>query len=299
MLFRQIEAFRALMLTQTEVGAAEMLGVSQPAVSRIISRLEGELQLTLFDRGNGRLTPTEEARILYKEVDTLARSMERVKQLAADLRAVKTGDLRIAAMPALALSFIPRVLAKFSQQFPDLTVKFEMLPSDEIEQLVAAQLVDLGVVELPVRRSGVSSEIFCNRPQVLIVPCGHPLTLKAVARPSDLADCTLITTRCAKTNIRPIDHLLERENVKVRAVVDTKTMTLVSQMVSNGLGAGLVDQFTAINIRPHGVIAIPFEPSIDFVVGIVFPTHKLLSKPTRYFLKTLREERNAYLCSSN
>src|SRR5690349_18827847 len=69
MFIRQLEAFRATMQAGTVSGAAVLLGVSQPAASRLLGRLEKELNLTLFDRTKGRLAPTPEAQILYDQVE--------------------------------------------------------------------------------------------------------------------------------------------------------------------------------------------------------------------------------------
>lgn len=87
MFIRQLEAFRATMLAGTISGAAVLLGVSQPAVSRLIARLEKELKLTLFDRTKGRLGPTVEAQILYDQIERTFVSVEKIRAVAADIGA--------------------------------------------------------------------------------------------------------------------------------------------------------------------------------------------------------------------
>lgn len=295
MLIRQIEAFRAVVLTQTTVGAAELLGVSQPAVSRIIYRLESDIGLTLFDRSNGRLVPTPEAQILYREVDVFSRSMDRVKQTAADLSAVRTGHLRISMMPAVALGFLPRVIARFKKQSPGVTITFEMLPSAEIEQQASNQLIDLGIVELPMRSSGIKVEVFCSAPLVAVFPIGHPLSTVSKIAPLHLKDTPLISLTGSQTSQRFIEAAFERAGVKPLVTVSAQTNSLICQMVTLGVGVGIVDPFTALSYRDQGLEFSVFDPAINFNAGILYPSHKLLSKSARFFLKILREERSKYL----
>src|SRR5438270_2131331 len=117
---RQVEAFRALMLTASTVRAAEVMHVTQPAVSRLVRELQDALELRLFERRGTRLVPTSEAVSLYAEVERSFVGMERIAQAARDLRARRAGRLRIAAMPALCNGFLPRFTGGFLAAHPQL-----------------------------------------------------------------------------------------------------------------------------------------------------------------------------------
>jgi DNA-binding transcriptional LysR family regulator len=81
--------------------------MSQPAVSRLLSQLESSLQLTLFDRSAGRLVPPHEAPLLYGEVERTFVSVDRIRDMARDIRSADPGALNIASFPLLALGFWP------------------------------------------------------------------------------------------------------------------------------------------------------------------------------------------------
>ena len=89
---RQIEVFRAIMLTGSISGASKLLFVSQPAISRLMAHTEQRLGLTLFVRAKGRLHPTPEARRLLGEVNAVYDGVERVNGVAEDLMANRTGS---------------------------------------------------------------------------------------------------------------------------------------------------------------------------------------------------------------
>ena len=96
---RQLEAFRATIVARSTIGAAQLLNASQPAVSRLLSQLESSLQLTLFDRSSGRLVPTPEAMLLYAEVERTFLSVDRIREMARDIRTADAGSPSAASTP--------------------------------------------------------------------------------------------------------------------------------------------------------------------------------------------------------
>ena len=93
MRYRQLEAFRAVMRAGSVTQAAEMLNVSQPAVSRLIACLEQDVGFPLFRRRRGRLQPTPEADFLLGEVERAIANLDHVAQIADDIRKRRTGHL--------------------------------------------------------------------------------------------------------------------------------------------------------------------------------------------------------------
>ena len=100
MKIRQLEAFRALILRQTVTRAADMLHISQPAVTRLINDLETDVGFSLFDRINGRLNPTPEAMVLFEEVERSFAGIDRIAQTAEQIKSLRRGSLHIAGAPA-------------------------------------------------------------------------------------------------------------------------------------------------------------------------------------------------------
>ena len=119
---RQIEAFRAVILTGGVGAAASLINVTQPAVSRMMRDLQSHLGLILFERRGTGLVPTSEALSLYAEVERAFVGLERIEQMATELRTRRAGFLRIAALPALANGFLPRFLGEFLKERPKLDI---------------------------------------------------------------------------------------------------------------------------------------------------------------------------------
>lgn len=113
MKLNEVEAFDAVMRTGSTMRAAELLGISQPAISRALARLATSTRLTLFKTVRGRLIPTPEAELFQTEVRTAFAGIDRLKSKAASIREFGTGTLRIACFPALGLSFVPKAIRLF------------------------------------------------------------------------------------------------------------------------------------------------------------------------------------------
>ena len=107
MRLRHIEVFHAIMRTGSLSKAAELLCVSQPAVSKVLAHAERSAGLTLFNRVHGRLQPTREAELLFSETQKLQTNLDSIRDLARNLARQPEGHLRIGCLPSLGLSLIP------------------------------------------------------------------------------------------------------------------------------------------------------------------------------------------------
>jgi DNA-binding transcriptional LysR family regulator len=295
---RQLEAFRATMLAGTVSGAASLMGLSQPAISRLLSQLEASLKLALFDRSKGRLMPTPEAHLLYEEVERTFVSVEKIRELARDIRDARAGQLRIAVLPALALSFLPDAIARFNATHPKIFISLTIEASVKVEEWVAAQQVDFGIAEFPFFRAGIEVEDFCRSELVLVVPIGHRLASapQGVVTAADLRDENLVSLSPSTTGRHLADRAFERLGVRCSIVAEARYSAAICGLIERGLGIGLVDPFTASDfVRRERLVALRFQPAIEFRLGLLIPAHRPMSVVAREFLKDLGAIRNLVL----
>jgi len=293
--FRQLEAFRALMIAGTVTSAARLLGISQPAVSKLIEQSEASLRLTLFDRSRGRLTPTPEASLLFEEVERAFIAVDKVHEIASDIKAASAGSLTIAVLPALGLGLVPKAIARFHGAHARTRVSISVQTSAKIEEWAAAQQIDFGIAEFPFVRLGVESEDFCRVELVLAVPAAHPLAAQRVVRPADLANHPFISLTRSTVGRHMIDQVFIQAQVERNMILEAQFAAVIASMIAQGLGIGLIDPFTAADFRDKGVVALRFEPKIEFHVGILHPAHRPISRVAREFLAVLRTCRNEVL----
>jgi DNA-binding transcriptional LysR family regulator len=183
----QIEAFRGVMRVGTVIGAARLMNITQPGVSRSIGLLELRIGYKLFARHGRRLVPTPEAEALYREIEPLYASLDRIAEIAQDIRFQRAGGLRIGSLPALSQGLVPRAIARFLSSRPKVTIFVESLPSRQIAERVSTRQLDVGVVELPLFRSGIKLEPMEPLPFVAVMPAAHRLAEKPSISLKDLA----------------------------------------------------------------------------------------------------------------
>jgi DNA-binding transcriptional LysR family regulator len=144
--YRELEVFRHVMETGSITAAAQLLRISQPAVSKMLQQAESRIGFPLFTRQRKRLFPTAEARALLPETINAFAALDVVQRLAEELREGRSGTLTIAAIPALANSVVPDAIHGFRRDYPDVAVVVHALPAQQVVNLVADHRADLGAI---------------------------------------------------------------------------------------------------------------------------------------------------------
>lgn len=281
---RQVEAFRALMLSGTVTAAADMMRVTQPAVSRLVRDLQYGLGLKLFERRGARLVPTPEARSLYAEVERSFVGLDRIAQAAAELRTGRAGVLRIAAMPALANGFLPRFTGRFMAERPKLDIAFYGLPSHLVLDWVASGQCDLGFAVMPIEHAVVSVQPMPTVRFVAVVPQGHRLARRKVLRPPDFARQTFIALGHSTISRFRLDAVFAEHGVERLMRVETPLSEIACGLVASGLGVSICDPFTAAEYATRGLVVRRFEPEIGFDFAALRSTQRTLPAVAEEFV---------------
>jgi DNA-binding transcriptional LysR family regulator len=285
-------AFRAVMLTGTVSAAAELLGRSQPTVSRQLDKLESELGITLFERRRGLVTPTSVARLLLDEIERAFVSLDSLKSFAARVAEGEGRRIDAAIMPALALGFVPRVLGTFSKEWPNTKILLNVTLSQKVEEWAASQQIEFGLAETPFRRTGFSAETFSDIPYIAAVPVGHPLAEKDRLEPADFVGVPFISWASITSAGQLIAQAFQTSGVKYNPTYETTVSLTAYKMIKNGVGIGLIDPYTAIEERDDKVRLIPFMPAIPFNVAILRPDTRSTNRALDAMFDLMATERD-------
>src|SRR5690606_18599470 len=190
--FRQLEAFREVMRCGTVSRAAEIMGITQPAVSRSIAELEAAVDFPLFDRVKGRLVVTPEGQSFFRDVDASFVGLDRLRAAAARIRDFGSGNIRAACLAALGSTLLPRAIRLFRDRHPNASITLNVMSSAAVRNHVADGEFDVGLAADEVELSGVEHQIFNSTPGICAIPPGHPLEKLEVVRPGDLQDVDYI-----------------------------------------------------------------------------------------------------------
>ncbi|MBI3284218.1 MAG: LysR family transcriptional regulator [Burkholderiales bacterium] len=271
--FRQIEAFRCLMLTGTSVGAARKMHITQPAISRLIADLETELGFSLFNRAKGRLEPTVAGVRFYKAVEENFLGLERLAQVAGTIRNDAPEGLTIACLPVLSTTILPLVLRQFFLSHPEIPVAIETCSLTEMLMGLQDHKIDLALsLDFP-PVAGVEVEPVMQTRVFCAMPKDHRLSRKAVIEPADFAGESVIGW-LSSNSVQYEGELefLHNAGVRPRYTVKTNTSHTRYAMVAHGLGISIVEPFAAKIWRAHGVVVRPIVSDIRYQYVLAYPS---------------------------
>lgn len=286
----QIEAFRSVMLAGTVIGAARLMNITQPGVSRSIGLLELRIGYKLFARHGRRLVPTPEAEALYREIEPLYGSLDRIAELAQDIRFQRAGALRIGTLPALSQWLVPNSIARFLSSRPKVSVFVESLPSRQIAERVSTRQLDVGIVELPLFRSAITIEPLEPLPFVAVIPATHRLAEKGMISLKDLHGERMVLLARQSFVRHQIDDVLASLGVGPNVVLETPSSTIACALVAAGAGITLVGKSTAMPFVGSQVVVRPIKEAFSSGYAIIFPESGQRLQLADAFANELREE---------
>lgn len=286
---RHLEAFRAVMTRKSVTGAAEILGVTQPVVTRLISDLEERVAFPLFTREKGRLIATAEASLLLDDVQQALLSVDRITYASSSIRELKQGKLLVAAAPAIALCCLPEAIASFSKENPDTLISLHMESSPTVLEMAYNGRCDLGFAMLPTNATAVGNrELLLSGRMVGVVPKWHRLASAEVLRPADFAGENFISMSRLIEARALIDPIFMAHNVQRHIHIETQISLAVVRHVEAGAGISVIDPVTAAGYRSDLVKYIRFEPAVANDYSLVTSPKRQAPLIMRPFIEHVR-----------
>jgi DNA-binding transcriptional LysR family regulator len=292
----EIETFRALMSGGSARKAAALLGVTQPAVSQSLKRLETEAGFALFQRLRGRLHPTPEAKALLVEVERMFVGMGAIEHRIKSLREFGVDQLQVACYPAFGLGFMPRCLKQLMASAGKGTrpqVSLQVLSSKEVKDRVVSGLADFGLMADEVSVDGLDPTTFAKFPGVVVMKKGHPLARHKQIRPEQLAELPFLALNPEDASRQRLEAKLAEHSVSLSVSVHTPYAASVCEMALHGLGVGIVNPITALDYADRGLVVRKLSVDVTFSCFLAIPAGQVLSGTARKFLALMRGQLQA------
>lgn len=287
--FRQLEVFRAVMTEGSATAAARRLNMSQPAVSQHIGQLEADLDIALFLREKGRLIPTEQALALHEEVSYAFDGLERIFNVASDLKSDRRTTFRIAVSHSLCEHLIPALMARFALSYPQLRFNVQLGTYEQIVALVARREVDLGVAKQPIEHPGISTLPLMAVQSVCVLPRGHALAAKSSLGAAELAEQPLVLLGRDKVSRHGIEAIFRTRNIVPNVRVETQSVGAACAFVAAGLGVAIVNELMAVQYLRRNLVLRPLLPTVTHRFVVIWPDSMKRSALTLGFAEQLRD----------
>ena len=288
--FRQIEAFRAVILTGSISGGAALLGLTQPAVSRLVRDLEYRIGLTLFTRSGNSVRANAEAQQLYREVEQQFVGLEQIGRALRDIKEAQLGSIRIAAFTGATTRFLPRLIACYLDNHVDARVTLMGGSSAMVVQDTALRRFDLGLAHVPSDYPSIDAEELHGLYAACAVPTDHPLAKGEAVRIADLHSVPLLSLGQTSPIWALLSALLNSRGISPKVVVEANVSDALCTLVGLKRGIGIIDPFSAAELKWPGVILKPLDPPLPYPISLVFQKSYPRSGMVESFAQLIRDE---------
>lgn len=284
---RQLEVFRAVMRSRSLTAAAESLHVSQPAVSKLLRHFESQIGYRLFERVQGRLVPTAEAQLLYRDADRIFREIEVLKVLSERIRTKQTGLLRVGASAPPTFAIVPGAAERFRRRNPGLSLEIQTLPAESVAERLVVGDLDLGLTMSRLDDPQIASELLGTAEIVAVMRADHPLASLPRITPADLAGQPLISYGSRATIGQDLDRVFAEEGQRRETAIEITLSIAAAPLVQRGLGVALVDGLVPWTSF-EGLAVRPFAPRQALSITLATSTTRPQNRFAREFARDLR-----------
>lgn len=286
---RQIQSFRAVMQYGSITAAAQALGITQPAVSRLISDLEYSISFPLFERRGSKLLPTAEAIEFYSEVERMYYGLDRLQHVATEIRDLRRAGLRVATIPMIAFRILPAVLSGFVRAYEGVRITHCVHTSARVLDLVASRQYDLGIAQTYGMRQDVEALASFRTLCVCVMAPSNPLADRSVLTPRDLDGVPMVALTRESAAGKHVNRVFDEENCRQEIVVESQPSFAACALAASGLGVSIVDPLTPITFG-DALVRIPFEPSLPFDFHVLKAADLTLSRAGALFHESLVQD---------
>jgi DNA-binding transcriptional LysR family regulator len=289
---RQIEVLRAVMVAGSVSGAARLLSVSAPGISRLMKYTERSVGLRLFDRRQGRYVPTPEANDIFEQVNSV---YKRVDDLQSMIGRMKKGDpfeLKIGSVPSICNVMVPRAIKAVRQTYPDLRIDINVLKLEEAVDYILLGKGELVAMSYRLDHNAIdfiplaTGRLFC------IVPADHELAERNAISAAEMVKYPLIGIDPRDPYGSIMAKIFAVHGLDYDISIRARFGTTVCSLVQAGLGIAMIDQFTVAGGDLPGVRFLRIIEPTEFQTYIAKRRDVALSTFATNFVTSLRSVMN-------
>lgn len=293
---QQLRILKAIASEKSFTRAADILFVSQPSLSKQIKALENRLNISLINRKNNNISLTEGGKLFLDYAERILALCEESCRAVNDLKTGDRGNLTVGASQTIGTYLMPRVLALFAQNYPQINIKVQVDSTRVIAKNVMDKEIDIAVVggHIPEElQKNLELEDFVNDELILILPKSHPFALRKRISKEDLYHLNFITLNSNSTIRKLIDNILIQNNIRTKQfhiIMQLNSIEAIKTAVSLGLGAAFISSSAIekeIELKTIEIVTIE-NIKITRTLSIITNPDCYRSKAVDLFYKELR-----------
>ena len=294
---RDLDIFLVLAETGSFRRTAAQVHLSQSAVSGVVARLEESLGTRLFDRTTRSVNLTAAGQVFVEQAKLLnAQTLEAVERVQ-HITQIQSGKVSMAALPSLSATVVPRVMARYAAQYPDIALQLHDTLSGPAFDLVRAGSVDFALTAANPDYPDLDYTPLSADGFVLLIPLNHRLAKgKTPLNWLQVAELTHISMPLPASVRQYANAALIEHRIAFQPRYEVEHIATIHAMVKAGLGVAALPELAAAFVHQDGVVIRRLTgPDIQRPIGVVTRRSRSLSPAAQEMVRMLRQETTALL----
>lgn len=265
--------------------AAEAMGYTQSAVSRMVADLEDEWNLNLLRRSRGGLALSSDGLVMLPYIKDLCRHYEALQEQANSLKGLETGFIRIGSCTSFSTQCLPSILKRFEQRYPSIVFQLQNMEYSETDEALCAGEIDCGFISAPYSPELEVTVLMRDR-MLAVLPADHPLADAPAFPLQRLSDERIIKLTDEANN--EVSKVFEQLDRPVTSYCDVNDDYSIMAMVESGLGVAVLSELVTGRM-PFDVRLKELDPPQYRDVAIAVKKGRRPSPATEKFIQIVLE----------
>ncbi|WP_428908372.1 LysR family transcriptional regulator [Niallia sp. Krafla_26] len=287
---RQLQYFLEVARQKNMTKAAEILHVSQPALSKMVKGLEEELGMTLIIRSNKASEVTDAGLIVTEYAKKMIALLDEMYVTLSDMSNLQHGSIHIGIPPIAGSLFFPKVIAEFHAAFSNIKINITEFPAPKLTKKVLDGEIDLGIAVLPIHEQDTITYPIVNENMKLLVHIDHPLAKKEhvplhelkdeefIFISEDFALHDIIWNHCIQAGFQP------------KILFKSMQWDFMSEMVAAHLGVTILPESICNRIDNNKITYLDITPSIPWDLAVITKKDKYISNAAQTFINFMLKQ---------
>lgn len=287
---RHLQYFVKVAQHKSFTKAAEALYITQPTISKMIKSIEKEMGVVLFHRAGRQVELTDAGHVIFNQAQDIVHAFENLSSELDDLVHLKKGHIRIGLPPMIGSSFFPKVIGKFRELYPDVTIQLVEDGAKKVGTDVENGVLDIGVVLSPINEEMFHSFSLVEEKLMLLVHPSHALANRKTVSLSELAQESFVFFR---EDFALHDRILAecvQAGFQPHVIYESSQWDFISEMVSANLGIALLPAPICRELDGERIRLLSLvDPVIPWHLTMIWRRDRYLSFAAREWIRFTRD----------
>ena len=263
---RRLQVFHAVARLLSFTKAAELLHMTQPAVTFQIRQLEEQFDTRLFNRAHNRVSLTEAGHVAYEFAETIFEKYSEMENAIHDITGSISGSLTLGASTTISEYMLPAVLGDFNAKNPEVLLRLRVSNTDGIVSMIENNVIDLGVVEGPVTNKNLLVEKCREDELVVVVPPDHDFAQQQSVNIKDVLDDSFICREEGSGTREVVSEYVKAQGLgkhALKACLELGSPESIKGAIEAGMGVSILSSVSIAKELKLGTLkTVPLDPPL-------------------------------------